>query len=183
MLLDAPAVRLHPQNTWLARRDGVIGMSGDRTHYGTNSSILTSGTLFLSLMEVVPGQIITNLSFFTGSTAAVTPTNWWVALYKTDLTFLRQSADQLTAAIGANAAFTLALSSAYTVGSETALYTGIMVAAATVPTLRGSGMNVNAIASHSRIKCGNSTTGLTTTAPSPAAAISVQNVDCLISAT
>lgn len=99
------------------------------------TQIMTSTPLFLR-----KGDVVTNLSFMSGATAAGTPTNWWFALYNTAATpaLIAQTADQLTAAWTANAVKTLALSAPYTVPADGIYWAAIQVKATTVPTLAGA---------------------------------------------
>jgi hypothetical protein len=99
------------------------------------TQIMTATPLFLR-----KGDIVTNLSFMSGATAAGTPTNWWFALYNTAATpaLLAQTADQLTAAWAANTVKTLALSAPYTAAADGIYWPSIMVKATTVPTLAGA---------------------------------------------
>lgn len=99
------------------------------------SQVMTSTPLFLR-----KGDVVTNLSFMSGATAAVTPTNWWFALYNLATTpaVIAQTADQLTAAWAANTVKTLALSAPYTVTADGIYWPSAMVKATTVPTLAGA---------------------------------------------
>lgn len=113
--------------------------------YAASGSTLTmtSGQMLMAVIPVMPGDVISKLGFVTGTTAAVTPTNWWVALYTAGGTSLiAQSATQGTGAIPANTRQLLNLGTGapYTVPAGTyALLGAVMVAAATVPTFRGFG--------------------------------------------
>lgn len=98
------------------------------------TQVMTSVALLLE-----QGDVITNLTFLSGATAAGTPTNWWVALYDTSLVpaLISQSADQLTAAWAADTAKTVALAAPYVVPKRGVYYAALMVKATTVPTLMG----------------------------------------------
>lgn len=99
------------------------------------TAVMTSTPIFLSA-----GEAVTNLTFRSGATAAVTPTNWWFALYDTATTpaLIAQTADQTTTAWAANTTKTLALTAAYTVTKSGYYWASLMVAAATPPTLVGA---------------------------------------------
>jgi hypothetical protein len=118
------------------------------------------------------GDLVTNLTFVSGGTAAGTPTNWWFALYDTSATpaLLFQSADQLTAAWAANTAITLALSTAYQVAKTGVYYAAVMVKATTPPTLAGLAVEnaaaAGAVLSGQSVLAQTSGSSLTTTAPS-----------------
>jgi hypothetical protein len=136
----------------------------------TSASAPTSGTLQLFAIELVKGQVITNVAFATGSTGATAPTNYWFAIYGSDLSFKARTADQLTAAWGANTARILALTSTWTVPSSGLYYVGFLMAASAMPTLIGISPNSNSQGSGNwaPIISGTSTTGMT--APTGAAA-------------
>lgn len=84
-------------------------------------------------------DLITNLTFISGATAAGTPTNYFFALYNGAGALLAQTADQLTAAWAADTAKTLPLATAQRVTKSGIYYAAISVTATTVPTLVGSG--------------------------------------------
>lgn len=134
------------------------------------TAILTSGTLFLTAIYLPAGFTVTNVEFSSGTTAAVTPTNWWFALYSSALALLSQTADQTTTAWGANTRKVVALGSAQAITTSGLYYCGVMVAAATTPTLKGHS-GYATINADVPIINGTSTASLTTTAPGTAAAI------------
>lgn len=69
---------------------------------------------------------------------------------------------------------TLSLAAQYTVPSTGLYYVGIMVAATTVPTIKGQAApSASQLHGTAPILNGTSSTGLTTALPNPAAAISV----------
>jgi hypothetical protein len=140
--------------------------------FGVYDSASDSGSVALTtqVMTAVPiklaaGDVITNLSFFTGATAAGTPTNWWVALYSDAATpaLLSQSADQLTAAIAAFTKQTVALGAVQTIPKTAIYWAALMVKATTVPTLLGS-VGVPPIITGERNLAVTSGAALTTTA-------------------
>lgn len=105
-----------------------------------NQTAFTSGVMKSTPLYLRAGDVVTNLTFVSGTTAAGTPTNWWFALYSPATTpaLLAQSADQLTAAWAAYTAKTLALSSPVTVTETGWHWAAISVTASAVPTLLGS---------------------------------------------
>lgn len=137
-----------------------------------NLSVLTSGTLSVVAVFLRAGQKINNISFCSATTAANTPTNGFFALYDSGRSLLAQTDNFLTEAWATNAIKTKPLLASYTVPSTGLYYVGIMITATTVPTLKGqtakTGGQLSAIPP---ILHGNSTAGLTTTLPNPAAAI------------
>jgi hypothetical protein len=99
---------------------------------------LTSGRVQLAAIALPTGLVVTNITFFTGTTAASLPTHWWVSLCNSSFVTLRSSADKLTTAMAANTQFTVALSSTFTTASAGLYYIAIMITATTPPTLLGS---------------------------------------------
>jgi hypothetical protein len=131
------------------------------------TQVMTSVAVYLEL-----GDVVTNLTFVSGTTAAGTPTNWWFALYDTATTpaLLRQTADQTSTAWAANTAKTVALSTPWTVTASGIYYASCMVKATTVPTLAGrtlhNAVEAGAIVTGQKILAQTSGSSLTTTAPS-----------------
>lgn len=106
----------------------------------TGSVALTTQVMTAVPVKLIAGDVITNISFYAGTTAAGTPTNWWTALYSnaTIPALLSQSADQLTGAIAAFGWKTTALAAAQTIPATGYYWAAIMVKATTAPTLIGS---------------------------------------------
>lgn len=116
-------------------RHGLYDSAGDTGQVALVTEVMTSVPIYLHA-----GDVVTNLSFRSGATAAGTPVNWWFALYSDAATpaLLAQSADQTSTAWAANTTKTLALASAYTVPKSGIYWAAIMVKATTVPTLLGA---------------------------------------------
>jgi len=106
---------------------------------------LTSGQLYAVALPLLAGDVVTNLSFRSGGTAAVTPTNWWFALYSSAATpaLLATTADQTTTAWGTNTTKTVALTAPQTIAADGVYYAAIMMAAATVVNLLGITLSNN----------------------------------------
>lgn len=136
-----------------------------------NTAVLSSGRLSLAAIYIPAGVTVNSISFWSATTAAGTPTNQIFGLYDINLNLLRSSANDTTTAWAANSRKTLSLTSAFTTTYSGLYYLGIMVAATTVPTLKGNtaktGGQLNAGAPSMG---GTSTTGLTTALPGTAAA-------------
>lgn len=92
------------------------------------------------------GDVVTNVSFVSGNTAAGTPTHWAHGLYDPDGALLAQSADQLTGAWAANAAKKLALATAQTITEDGWYIVATTMTATTVQTLIGCAPIVTATA-------------------------------------
>lgn len=160
--------------------DLPTGAKGETILRGTISSItmatLTSAQLYLVGIELFSAQLITSISFVTGSTAVNTPTNQWFSLWSPARVQLGLTSDDTTTAWGANATKTLNLASAYTIPTTGLYYIGCMVkATVAVPTLQGIIVPNTTVLNIPPIICGNADAGLTNpaSAPGTAAAITV----------
>lgn len=164
---------LTPLRAPLLVRDGCIFQTFNRMVSIQNRTPLTSGQLYLLAVTMYQGDTLTTITFYTGSSGATAPTNWWYALYDKNRNLLAQTADQTTAVINALTALSLNLTTPYSVPATDRYYVGIMVAAAATPSLCGRQHAITAghVADHPIILNGNSTGGLTTTPPNPAGAI------------
>lgn len=151
-------------------RVGLYDSASDSGSVALQTGKMTSVPVLLAA-----GDVITNLSFRSGATAAGTPTNWWFALYDTSATpaLIGQSADQTSTAWAAFTTKTLALASPYTVPKTGVYWAAINVTATTPPTLLGS-IAVAPIVTGERNLAQFSGTGLTATAPATIASPTVQ---------
>lgn len=142
----------------------------------TGSVALTTQVMTSVPVKLSAGDVITNISFVSGATAAGTPTNWWFALYSSAATpaLLAQTADQLTGAWAAFTVQTKALSAAQTITTSGIYWAAIMVKATTVPTLLGQ-IAVKPIVTGERNLAQTSGAALTTTAPATIATPTVAN--------
>jgi hypothetical protein len=129
-------------------RQFLGGADPGTAYYRSNmrrlDAVADTGALTTQVMTSTPiylrkGDVVTNLTFRSGATAAGTPTNYWFALYSSAATpaLLGQSADQLTAAWAATTNKTLALASPVTVSADGWYWAAVMVKATTVPSLVG----------------------------------------------
>ncbi|MFD8072147.1 glycosyl hydrolase family 28-related protein [Streptomyces sp. NPDC059718] len=130
---------------------------------------LVSGQLFLSGILLPKGQVVSNLSYLSDTTAAVSPTHWWFALLDSSLNLLAVTANQTTTAWAASTLKTLPVAtiasgaaSSFTTTYTGLHYIGVMVAASTVPTLVGGISIRNAALLRTPYPGGLSTTALTT---------------------
>lgn len=100
-------------------------------------ALATTGKMTLAKLTLEVGELVTNLSFVSGTTAGATMTSWWMALYDPDGNRLAQTADQVAGAIAANTVFTLPLATAQRARRSGTYRVGLCIAAATVPTVLG----------------------------------------------
>ncbi|MER6515191.1 hypothetical protein [Nonomuraea sp. NPDC001636] len=84
------------------------------------------------------GDLISNLTFISGATAAGTPTNQFAALYSTAGALMTQSPDKTTEAWAADTAKSFALATPQRITKSGVYYAALAIAATTVPTLVGS---------------------------------------------
>lgn len=157
--IDASGLTMYRAN--MSRRQAV-----------TNASALTTAVMLSTALYLYEGDVVTNLTFLTGGTAAGTPTNYWFALYSNAATpaLLSQSADQTSTAWAANTALTLALGTAQTITTSGVYYAAIMVKASTPPTLAGVSVEnaaaAGALIANQKVLAQTSGSSLAATAPS-----------------
>jgi len=154
---------------------GVFRANLRRTECGGNLAALTTQVMTASALYLEAGDVVTNLTFCSGTTAASVPTNWWFALYSTAATpvLLGQTADQATAAWAANTAKTVALAAPYTATVTGIHYAAVMVKATTPPTLLGAALHApaaGAVVTGQKVLAATSGAALTDTAPATLAA-------------
>jgi len=161
-------------NPQVAAPYGVTGAKAEsipRTLVGVNIAAVTSGTMVMQAIWLPAGMVVNNLIAHSGTTASATQTNRWMALYDNNRALLRQSTDQTTTVLAANTLYTAPIT-AYTTTYSGIYYIGILTAATTANSLIGVTAAGNAaIRGQVPILTGTSSTGLTTTAPATAAAI------------
>jgi hypothetical protein len=139
-----------------------------------NSTIPTvSGTLYLQAIYLTSGQLVSNISIHSATTGAGTPTNYFFALYSSARALLAQSANQTTTAWAANTLKTLPMTTPYRVPTSGLYYIGLMMTATTIVTCKGGTAKTGGqLAAATPPLHGASTSGLTTSLPDPAGAIS-----------
>ncbi len=140
----------------------------------TNVAALTSGQLFLQAIWLEAGMVVRWISFCSATTAGATLTNQLFGLFDSSRNQLAVTSNDTTTAWAANTVKTLLVTTPYTVTTSGLYYVGIMVAATTVPTLKGpAALTATQVHGAAPIINGNSSSGLTTSLPNPAAAITV----------
>ena len=136
-----------------------------------NTAALSSGRLSLQAIWLPAGVTISSISFWSATTALATGTNQLFGLYDINLNLLRSSVNDTSTAWAANSKKTLSLTSTFTTTYSGLHYLGIMVAATTVPTLKGNTAKTGGqLGAAAPSMGGTSTTGLTTALPATAAA-------------
>lgn len=154
---------------------GAIAESFPRAYGAPNAgaAILTSGTLHLTAVYLYPGDLVSNLSYWSGATALGTPTSYWFALFDPQLNLVAISASGQSGAWAANTQKTLAMVTPWAASVPDWHYAGICVNASQVPTIEC--VIQENIASAPPHMAGNSTAcgGDTSTAPLTAQALTV----------
>lgn len=139
--------------------------------YEVNTALLSSGRLSLQAIYLPAGVTINSISFWSATTAGATLTNQLFGLFDSSYNLLRSSVNDTSTAWAANSRKTLALTSAFTTTYSGIHYLGIMVAATTVPTIKGNTAKTGGqLSAGAPSMGGTSTTGLTTALPATAAA-------------
>lgn len=137
-----------------------------------NTAGPASGTLALMAIKLRAGDLVSTIDLWSATTAAGTPTNYNVGLYDQNRNLLAQGTNKTTEAWAANSVKSWTLTAAYKATYTGLYYIGYYMVATTVATLKGgtarTGGQLNAAAP---IIYGTSNTGLTTTLPNPANAI------------
>lgn len=100
-----------------------------------NVALLSTGRVTMVGIEIDAGQLITSITFVSGTTALSAGTHQWFALCNSSRVQLRATSDDTSTAWANNAPKTLNLSSTFTTTYTGMYYVAIMVTASTVPTL------------------------------------------------
>lgn len=125
------------------------GEGSSRLWQNGNIGALTSGVMSLVPIWLPAGAVVNSILVRSATTALATGTHWWFALYSnwTDATganslLLAQTADQGAAAWNTQTAQDKALTAPQTITVSDWYGIGVMVAATTVPSLRGESIGV-----------------------------------------
>lgn len=111
-------------------------------HNAVSQTVIQPPTAELQMMSILlsAGQVVSTIGFCTGVTAGVAPAHWWANLLDKNRLQLAHSADQLTAALPASTWQALSLTAPFTALYSGLYYVGLMIAAATVPSVLSSQM-------------------------------------------
>lgn len=129
---------------------------------------VTSGTIRLVGGATIPAnKTAAHITVVSGATAGATLSNQWMALFKkSDGSLIGTTNDLTSGAWGANTAKTFDLATPYTPTSDTPVWIGLMVNAATTPSFVGANIPAN-VSGLSPVIAANTGTGLTTPATCP----------------
>lgn len=139
------------------------------------AAIGASGVAFMAPILLPASLTFGHFVFATGTTAASTPTHWWLALTNSSRVMLAVTADQTTSAMAASTVFSIAVANVASgaATSFTTTYSGLhyivlMVTGTTIPTLGGSAPTGGlTTAAGVGVGSGSSTGSLTTPPPFP----------------
>lgn len=154
----------------------AISETFPRRHAVSTAYAPATGVLQMFGIYLPANKTITNINFVSGGTAEATGTNLWFALYDQNLNLLAQSTNDTGAtSFAANTNLRKALTAAQTTKYAGLYYVGYMMTAGTMTTLLCLAAPASSVANGIvPIIAATSSTGLTTTAPNPAAALVVQ---------
>jgi hypothetical protein len=139
-----------------------VGGETFRRHETTmvNVAAPASGVLrVVGGLALIPGKVVTSLTWMSGSTALATGSNQWMCVIrKSDLAVLAKTTDDTSAAWGTFTLKTFTLASPITPTEFTPVYLGLVTVATTNPSSFGVNPAGNIVDPHVG---GTSTTGLT----------------------
>lgn len=109
------------------------------------TAIGATGVVYMVPIMLPGGVTIGHLNFFSGTTAASTPTHFWMALCNGSRVMLACTGDQTSTAIAASSLFSLAIATT-AAGAQTTFtttyaglyYVAIMITGTTIPTTAGT---------------------------------------------
>lgn len=137
-----------------------------------NTSAPASGTLGMMAIYLRAGDLISTIDLWSATTAAGFPTNYNVGLYDQNRNLLAQGTNKTTEAWAATSLKSFALVTPYRATYTGLYYIGYYMTATTVATLKGGTARTGGQLNGADPKIyGTSNTGLTTTLPNPANAI------------
>lgn len=147
----------------------AIAQAFERSTALTNVNILSTGRITVVSMWLPKGVTISTITFVSMTTALVTGTNQWFALFNgSTRAKLAVTADDTSTAWAANTTKTLTISGGFVTTYAGHYYIGIMVKATTVPTLSCfSSANINLTEGILPKLSGSCDTGLTNPASCP----------------
>lgn len=132
----------------------------------SQTAVLVSGTLRVFGILLPSGLPVANITFYSRTTGAGTPTHQFFVLLDSSRNVLAKTADDTNVPWGSNTAKTLAVAGGpYVTTAAGFYYIGVLVTATTPPSLESTATLLTVVARNTApIACGESTTGLTTPA-------------------
>lgn len=148
---------------------GTIAEPGPRGMFGQTASGLTTATLRISGIGLVPANtLVTSITVWSANTALSVGSNQWFAIFDaTSRAKLAITTDDTSTAWAANTAKTLNLSATWTPTADTLIAVGACVVATTPPTLVCSGTGTLGMNNVAPYVGGNADAALTNPASCP----------------
>lgn len=119
------------------RPAGAIAETLPRLSTFTSQTALTSQRASFYAVYLYANEIVSSISFYSGTVAAATVSNIWFTLADKNANKLAISADDAATGWAALTLKTLAMTTPYTIPADDYYYIGVMVNATTVPALLG----------------------------------------------
>lgn len=124
---------------------GVMGSSGckgatfDRTLVmEVNTTITTTGQVYMELVWLPAGTVVSSIRMWSATTAAGTPTHYNMGLYDTSGNRLATGTDKTSTAWNANTLGSFTMQSPYTIPTSGLYYIAFSMVATTVITVKGT---------------------------------------------
>jgi hypothetical protein len=143
------------------RPSGAKSETYSRQLGATNLNALTSQTVRLNAITLGVGELITSISFVSGTTALSTGVHQYFGLYDNSGNLLRATFDHTNNAWAASSVKTLNLTSTFTTTYAGFYYLAILIEAGIVPSLLGFSGSVTTLAALTPIIAGQANTGQT----------------------
>lgn len=139
--LGAPYVRLDSPGVLTTSLANSIPVSDAVT---ATTAIGATGVVYMVPILLPANLTFGHFVFVSGTTAASTPTHWWLALANSSRVMLAVTADQTTTAVAASSVFSVAVatiasgaSTTFTTTYSGLHYVAVMFTATTIPTVPG----------------------------------------------
>lgn len=129
---------------------GVMGTSGckgatfDRSLCPeVNTTLTTTGQVYMELIWIPAGTVVSQIRIWSATTAAGTPTHYNAGLYDTSGNQLATGTDKTSTAWAANTMTSFSMSTPYTVPTSGLYFVAYSMVATTCPTIKGTTARTN----------------------------------------
>ena len=147
---------------------GTVAQSFHRIFAGGNLALPVSGQVLMMLVELIAGQTVTNVVWFSRTTALSGTTHAWAGVADSNRLVKATSTDATGLSWASNAASSFAMGTPFTPTVTGAYYFFLMIAATQVPTLSGFANTANGnVGVAAPVLGGLSSSASQTTAPTP----------------
>ena len=103
-----------------------------------NTTVTTTGQVYMHLIWLPAGTVVSNINMWSASTGAGTPTHYNAGLYDTSGNRLATGTDKTTTAWGTNTLTTFAMQAPYTIPTTGLYYVAYSMVATTCITVKGT---------------------------------------------